>query len=199
MSSAVFPSLKGIQFPVKKTPEFSNLIQASASGMEYRAQLWIYPRWTWEVSFDWLRTDNSDLQTLMGFFLARNGSYDSFQFTDVDDDSVTGQSIGVGNGTQTAWQLVRTYSGFTEPLYAPTTVSVFLNGTPTSAYTLSSSAGSAGVITFATAPGSGVVITANITYNWPVRFVADKYDFSKFMQNLYELQKLDFISVKNYP
>jgi uncharacterized protein (TIGR02217 family) len=196
MSTAVFPTLAGLEYPVVRTPIFSTLIQTSAAGFETRARLQLYPRWQWTLSFNFLRDDsNNEFRTLVGFFLARGGSFDSFLFNDVDDNAVTGQPIGVGDGSNKIFQLVRSFGGFTEPVLQPLFVTVKKNGVTTTAWTFAGSG--PGQITFATAPANGVVITADLTYQWPVRFLANQYDFSKFMDRLWEQKKLDFISVKN--
>jgi hypothetical protein len=89
-----------------------------------------FPRWEWEVTYDVLRSDsNAEFQTLVGFFNARQGSFDSFLYSDTYDNSVTTQNIGGGTGTATAFQLVRTFGGFSEPILAPNNVTaVYLNG-----------------------------------------------------------------------
>src|SRR5579862_5714186 len=123
MSSVVFPTLAGLEYPVTRTPIFRTLVQESVSGRENRAALQLYPRWKWNLSFNFLRDDsNNEFRTLLGFYLARQGAYDSFLFDDVDDDSAVAQSLGTGNGSQTNFQLVRTLGGFTEPVLAPNVV-----------------------------------------------------------------------------
>jgi uncharacterized protein (TIGR02217 family) len=194
MSLAVFPSLAGLEYPVVRTPIFRTLIQETASGAESRAALQLYPRWQWTLSFNFLRDDsNNEFRTLLAFFLARKGAFDAFLFEDSDDNNVTGQSIGVGNGSNKVFQLVRSLGGFTEPVLTPVTETIYVNHVATSAYAFTGP----GQITFSSAPGNGAGITADIGYVWPVRFMADQYDFSKFMNRLWEQKKLDFISVKN--
>jgi uncharacterized protein (TIGR02217 family) len=202
MSVAVFPSLAGLEYPVLRTPMGgATLVQTSVSGKENRAALWTYPRWKWTLSFNFLR-DNpvvNEFRTLVGFYIARQGSYDSFLFSDPDDRSAAGQNIGVGDGSTLNFQLVRGLGGFAEPVLAPQAVStVYLNGTP-----LAGGAWSVnplgGVVTFTSAPASGVEIAADFTFYWPVRFMADEYDFAKFMNLLWEQKKLDLISLKNWP
>jgi hypothetical protein len=56
-----------------------------------------------------------------------------------------------------------------------------------------------GVLTLSAAPATGAAITADFTYYWPCRFLADQYDFSKFMNRLWEQKKLDFVTLKNWP
>lgn len=203
MSNAVFPALAGLEYPVTRTPVFRTLIQESVSGRENRAALQLYPRWKWSLSFDFLRDDaNNEFRTLLGFFLARQGAYDSFLFDDADDDMATAQSLGTGTGSQTSFQLVRTFGGFTEPVLAPNAVtSVTVNGTPKSFgpdYSVSLwGAAQPGVIVFTSPPAVGAAIAASFTYYWPVRFLADDNDFSKFMNKLWEQKKLEFESVKN--
>jgi uncharacterized protein (TIGR02217 family) len=194
MSSEVFPSLAGLEYPVVRTPIFRTLVQETASGEETRAALRLYPRWQWTLSFNFLRDDaNNEFRTLLAFFLARKGSFDTFLFDDIDDDAVTAQPIGHGDGATRGFQLVRSLNGFTEPVLQPLYVTVYINGVQTSAWSFTGP----GFITFSAAPASGAAITTDLTYRWPVRFVADQYDFSKFMNRLWEQKKLDLISVKN--
>jgi uncharacterized protein (TIGR02217 family) len=205
MSTEVFPSLAGLEYPVVRTPIYSTLMQTAVSGAETRAALQLYPRWQWTLSFNFLRDDTTDeIRTLLGFFLARKGSFDSFLFEDPDDNSVAGQQIGIGDGSTITFQILRTFGGFTEPILAPLVFSQVKVGssvkTPGTDYVVfgwENGAFAPGLISFTSPPGAGQAITASFTYAWPVRFVSDQYDFSKFMNRLWEQKKLDFISVKN--
>ncbi len=195
MSNAIFPTLPGMSWNVVKQPEFSTIIHRAISGKEIRGCFWSYPLWTFKLSFEVIRNDaTNELKTLMGFFLQRQGSYDTFLFEDPDDKAVTGQTIGMGNGTTTMFQLVRTFGGFTEPIFNLNgSPSIYLNGVlQTSGY----SVGSTGIVTFATAPGNGVAVTASFNYYFRVRFTHDLAEFSKFMKDLWELKKCEFVSVK---
>ena len=55
MSLIQFPTLPGQQFLSLKTPLWSTQIAESTSGRERRRQVWSYPRWSFEVSFEFLR------------------------------------------------------------------------------------------------------------------------------------------------
>lgn len=196
MSNAVLPTLKGMTFPVEKTPTWSTKVQNHVSGKETRLNLWSYPKWEWSLSYEVLRSDsvNLELQQLVGFFNARQGCYDSWLFNDPDDNSVTAQTFGLGTGSQTVYQLNRTYGGYNEPVTATNVVSqVTVNGTPTVAYTLNQYTG---VITFNTAPAAGAVLAWSGTYYWRVRFTDDQTTVSKFMQTLWENQGIKFVSIK---
>jgi uncharacterized protein (TIGR02217 family) len=200
MSGAVFPTLAGLEYPVVWTPVAGKtLIQTSVSGRENRAALWTTPCREYQLSFNFLRDDsNNEFRTLVAFVLARQGAYDSFLFNDPDDNSVTGQALGTAVAGQTEFQLVRAFAGFVEPILAPNTVSaVYVNGVSVgSAFSVNPLRG---VLTLSAAPATGAAITADFTYYWPCRFLADQYDFSKFMNRLWEQKKLDFVTLKNWP
>jgi hypothetical protein len=121
LSNAVFPTLIGARFPVRKLPMWSGKVQQAASGAETRVSYWSYPRWRYTIGFEVLRdaASTQDLQTLVGFYNARQGQFDDFLFSDPDDNAVTAQAFGTGDGTTTAFQLQRTLGGFAEPVLAP--------------------------------------------------------------------------------
>ena len=205
MSSALFPTLAGLGWDVTRTPMWSNTVQQAVSGKETRIARWSYPRWQWELTFEFLRqgtvhgTAYTEFSQLAGFFNARQGSFDSFLYQDADDNAITGQALGTGDGSKTAFQLIRSFGGFNEPILAPNVVShVYLNGTNQPSGWSVSSWGSAtpGVLTFTSPPGSGVAITADFSFFFPCRFTDDSLDFTKFMSALYAGKKVSFISIK---
>lgn len=195
MSNAVFPALAGISWDTGKMPEFNNIKHRAASGYEYRAALMVYPLYTFSHKYDVLRDDvaNNELKTIVGFFNSRQASFDSFLYTDPADNSVTAQNIGTGNGSALTFQLVRSYGGFIEPVNnlngAP---GIYVNGvlkTVTTDYTISAT----GLVTFAVAPPNGHPVTWTGSYYYRCRFVEDKMAPIQFLQDLYNLKKLDFI------
>lgn len=201
MTTATFPSLAGIKWDVKKRPRFSTIVQRTASGKEVRAALMSYPLWEFELSFDVLRADstNHELQTLMGFFEQMLGSCTAFNYNDPTDNSVTAQVIGTGDGAATQFQLVRTLGGFIEPIQNVNAITgIYDNGSPV---TQGSGAGkytvnSTGLVTFGTVPVAGHSLTWTGTYFFLCRFLDDIEEFSNFMYNLWECQKVGFVSVK---
>lgn len=124
MSNAVFPSILGVAWDAKKTPVFATKIQSAVSGKELRLAYMATPLWQYTLNYEVLRSDaRADLQTLLGFFLARQGSFDSFLYTDPNDSAVAAQLFGVGDGTTTAFQLLKSYGGYNEPVQS-------VNGAP---------------------------------------------------------------------
>ena len=195
MSNAVFPSLPGLGWSVIKTPRWKTNTQETTSGKEIRVALMSYPIWEFTLTFDFLRSYGSytEAQTLMGFFLQRQGMFDSWLFDDPSDDTVVAQAFGVGNGSTTAFQLARTLGGFTEPLQNVNgTPTIYVNGVTASGYTV----GSTGIVTFTTAPASGAVLTWSGNFYFRCRFMQDTSDFEQFAKNFWLLKKLQFQSCK---
>jgi uncharacterized protein (TIGR02217 family) len=203
----VFPSLPGLAWSVTKTPTFQTRIQRAVSGRELRALDYPYPLWQFTLVFDLLRDDPAagydELRTLMGFFMLCQGAYGTFLFQDPSDHQVIGQQIGIGNASTAVFQLQRTMGaalpggGFPEPVVAPNVVTaVYLDGITQSsgAYTVDPNTG---LLTFDTAPESGLIITADYSYYFRCRFIDDSYAFENFMFQLWQLKKLTFISVRS--
>src|SRR5208282_997955 len=122
---------------------------------------------------------------------------DLFAFNDVNDNSVTGQIFGVGNGVTTTFQLIRSLYSFGEPVYLlqgfPSTFpSIYVNGTQTFSWGLSST----GLVTFTAPPVLGATLTWTGSYYWPCRFDEDEATFSNFYQNLWRLKSLKFSTEK---
>src|SRR5581483_4754796 len=123
MSNSVFPGLAGLGWTVKRSPLWKTRVQESISGKEVRIADWSFPRWQWQLSYDFLRGDpvNVEFQALAGFFNQRLGMFDSFLYQDADDNNISAQLLGTGDGATTSFQLVRTLGGFVEPILAPNT------------------------------------------------------------------------------
>ncbi|MCE9561884.1 MAG: DUF2460 domain-containing protein [Planctomycetes bacterium] len=205
MSAAVFPTLAGLGWEINRTPVWKTRLQESVSGKQTSIADWSYPRWQWELTYDFLRQGTvhgsayAEFAQLAGFFNQRQGQFDSFLYQDADDDAVTGQALGTGDGTTTAFQLIRPFGGFIEPVLAPNTIShVYLNGVnQPSGWSVSNwGVASPGVVTFSSPPGNGVVITADFSFYFPCRFTDDTMSFAKFMSALYDAKKVAFASIK---
>ena len=121
MSTEVYPTLAGLQFGIERSPEFNTIKAQAASGKEQRLARWAYPKWHYDLAYEFLRDDttNNELKQLAGFFLKRQGAADNFNFLDPDDYQVADQNFGTGTGSATAFQLARDYGGFREPVYRP--------------------------------------------------------------------------------
>jgi hypothetical protein len=145
MGNTVFPKFPGQLLTITKTPNFSTIVQRSASGKESRIALYSMPTWDFTLMYDHLRATEqygniaqvpvastlvnvpaliaNDVFALQGFFLGRQGAFDSWLFDDVGDDWIALQQIGLGDGSSTNFQLVRQIGEFAEFIQNP-------NGTP---------------------------------------------------------------------
>jgi uncharacterized protein (TIGR02217 family) len=222
MSNLLFPKIRGLGWTITKNPTFSTEIQSSLAGREVRVQNFQNPIWEFTLVYEYLLNDprardeneQTPLETLVGFFLARGGQFDDFLLNESDltqrlEDSVfTGQPIGTGDGVTTTFQLVRNFGGFLEACQNPANQQaiVYVNGGKKiqgTDYNVS-----LGLVTFTVAPASGAAITADFTFLHRVRFDAgtsrgnsssgtrEGIEFSNFYFNLYECKEVQLISVR---
>jgi len=219
LTTPVFPTLAGQGWSTHKKPTFSTAVASHVSGREVRAPLYVNPVWNFELTFDALDGGSGyaglgaqSLQALMGLFLQCQGQFSPFVFYDPTDYAVSGQAFGTGDGATTAFPLLRTLGGFSEPVVAPVTGSTTLsfpggvsvsavapviqdNGATvaSSAYTISNPGG---VVAFATAPASGHALTWTGFFGFLCRFDGDDLDFEQFMANLWRVETVKFRSLR---
>lgn len=125
MSTSVLPFLPGQSWGQRRSPQWSTTKKQSISGRTYAASNWSYPSWRYRLKYEVLRARPTltEMQQLAAFFNQMQGMYDTFYYDDPDDDSVTGQPMGIGDGVTKTWQLIRSFGGYVEPVLA-------LNGNP---------------------------------------------------------------------
>ncbi len=86
---ASFPNLKTgavAQYPAKRSLVFQNDALRFVDGMEQRYRDSAGPLHRWEISLD--RLDEGEVAAVMEFFLAAQGAYEEFSFTDPWDSTV---------------------------------------------------------------------------------------------------------------
>lgn len=210
MSDTQFPDLRGLAWDYTLSPTFSTGIQQATSGREVRAAFWSAPLWKISLTYEFLRDDAqhvdangySELQQLVGFFLARQGAFDSFlidlaQLTRKPlDSTISGQPIGTGDGSTTSFQLARNLGGYLEPVQNPAgqSATVYVAGarkTQGVDYTIAN-----GIVSFASPPASGAAVTADFQWLWRVRFTQDELEFGNFMYLLWECKKVELVEAR---
>jgi uncharacterized protein (TIGR02217 family) len=196
----VFPFLTGQTFLQLKTPVWSTKVDTSVSGVERRRALWSYPVYKFKVAYEVLRDDpnNLELTRLFAFFNTHQGSFREFFYYDHTDNTAIGQPFGTGDGVTTTFQITRTTGvgavTFTEPVRGFSgTPQVFVNGVATTAFTI----GALGLITFATAPAAGAVLTWTGQFFFLCRFMKDEIDAQQMFASMWSNSGLEFMSVKN--
>jgi len=200
--------------PIKMRPKMFTTISDLKSGREVRfPNQTIAAIWEFEILFEVLRdqTQNQQPYTPLAAFteymqivqhwLSMYGQYGMFNFDAPWDDSRENQTIGIGNGEDYYFTIVRTW-GFgsneiTEPIGNINEVfSVTIGGLPvdSSRYIIDSNQ-----ITFIYSdtglphpPDPGQRIAMSFSFYYLCRFQDDSQDFSEFFKNINEVKSLKF-------
>ena len=168
-------------------PERATDIVSLASGREERNSRWSRSRHRYNAGYG--IKSRADMQAVLAFFEERRGRFHSFLWRDALDRSSHGgegtptpldQAIGTGDGTRTAFQLIKTYGASFDPYLRPITkpvagsVRVAVGGVEQmSGWTADVSTG---LVTFTAAPAAAAAITAGFLFDVPVRFDIDRLD-----------------------
>ncbi len=168
--------------------EFSTSVAVTASGFEHRNSLWSDARLRFDVG-PGIRSE-AELGALLAFYRARRGAARGFRLRDPSDFSSNGmigtptmsdQLLGIGDGVQTRFALVKRYGEgseaqlrrITRPVAASVLVSI--DGVATlTGWALDP----LGEIVFTAAPASGKAIRAGYLFDVPVRFAEDRLEIS---------------------
>lgn len=166
MAIEVFPS--SLHFTLERNIEtFRN--QSTA---EFRAKdrLQRFPRPYHRYTLETENMTNDERGTLEGFFKVHMFSdEDRFHLADPKDNTVTDENFGVGDGSETDFQLTRTFTyqsksvEFPQGHIQPDTETIYKNGNEVSSsdYTLDNQTG---VVTFDTAPSDGDQLKADYDF-----------------------------------
>jgi uncharacterized protein (TIGR02217 family) len=197
VSNLIYPTLPGLDFGVSRSVLVPPVaIKTTPSLREFRARNSSYVRYEYSLAYEFLRTRGSwtELQSIVGFFNLVGGPYDSFLFNDPDDNTATAEQFATGNGTTTVFQLVRAYGGFAEAVYDFNgAVAIFDNGSNVGA---GASVSSTGVVTFTTAPAAGHLLTWSGQFYHRCRFKDTELSADKFMDKLWAMRKVNFMTVQ---
>ena len=201
----IFPTLPGLAWSVTKTPTFQTRIQRAASGRELRALDYPYPLWQFALVYDFLRDDPAagydELRTLLGFFMLCQGA---FRHISVSRTRATARSPGSrsesGNASTTVFQLQRAMGatlpggGFLEPIISPEhrQRAIYFDGITQNPCEPTMSIPTSGLVTFATAPGSGLIISRRFHLLFPLPVHRRQIRFREFHVSAVAVEKADF-------
>lgn len=149
---------------------------ASAVGNSYVSKQ-PFARWTFEVAMDHVQgqenLSNAYTSIMMGTYMACCGRTFPFLFVDPQDNQVLNMQFGVGDGSTKNFQLSRGVGGATDIVQFPQgSITVFVNGTLTTTYSLSST----GVVQFTSAPAIAAVLTWTGNFAFYCRFDSDQQE-----------------------
>jgi uncharacterized protein (TIGR02217 family) len=138
-----------------------------------------------------------ELQTILGFFEECQGENASFYFEPTALSPASAQTLGTGDGTTTTFSFTVTMGGgVIAPANIDTPPNIYLDGVLQSGgYTVAVNP-LAPTVTFATAPASGVAVSADFHWYFLCRFDDDSADVEEFLAQLYALQSLRLRTVR---
>ena len=172
-------------------PERRTDVVTLGSGFEERNSRWADSRRAYSAGYGLKTLD--DIHAVIAFFEERRGRLHGFRWRDHADwkscgpehtPSASDQPIGTGDGTKTAFQLIKTYGSAFAPWTrtiakpVPGTIQIAVAGTLQTAGTHYTADATTGRITFLPGhvPAAGTAITAGYEFDVPVRFDTDKLD-----------------------
>lgn len=179
-------------------PQYSTDIVVTNGGYEQRRLNWEESRAVYNVAHS--VKDKTQLDELIAFFRARKGKANGFRFKDWTDYQATSQQIGIGDDVKTEFQLIKSYvSGSVSEIKTikkpvSGTIKVYfdsieqLSGFSTDAST--------GVVTFDSAPSSGVSITSDFDFDIPVRFDTDILNAQIDNFGVFSWQNINIVEIR---
>jgi uncharacterized protein (TIGR02217 family) len=188
-----------ISYGVTGGPEYSTDVVITGSGYEQRNINWSQARCRYQAAHGVKSEDQ--MRRLLAFFRARRGKAYGFRFKDWLDFRGKGECIGTGDGKTTTFQLIKTYiddGGYTDvrKIRKPVvgTVKVYIAGIQQQSNWSANFTN--GIITFASAPAQGAVITADFEFDVPVRFDTDHCPQSIKDWNIYGWDNIPLVEIR---
>jgi len=192
-------------------PERRTDIVVLGSGAEERNARWVHSRRRYDAGYG-VKTFEA-LSAVVAFFEERRGRLHGFRWRDRLDHASAApgsavapadQALGTGDGTRTAFQLVKTYGGTLAPYQRPIvkpvagSVRVAVAGSAVAAGVAFTVDTTTGLITFLSGhvPPNGASVTAGFLFDVPVRFDTDylEIDLSAFAAGA--IPKIPLVEIK---
>ena len=203
-----FPS--AISLRSRGGPQRRTEIVTLSSGHEQRNTRWADSRRRYEAGYGMASLD--DVHKVLAFFEQQRGRLYGFRWKDHSDfksckPSATpgpdDQQIGIGDGVQTRFQLIKTYGtgqdayprAITRPVVG--TVLVSVNGAAQTQTTDFAVDAGIGVIDFVTAPPMGATISVGFEFDVPVRFEQDTIELNLDAFNAGQIPDITLIEIKS--
>ena len=172
--------LPDISYGASGGPGYSTTVMTTVSGHERRNANWAQARGRWNVAHGLKK--RVQVAALIAFFRARKGRAYGFRFKDWTGYQAFAQVLGLDDGTTKTFQLIKRYASggeietrvITKPVAG--TVKVYRDGVEAaSGWSVNTATG---IVTFTTAPASGVQVTADFGFDIPARFDSDQMDIT---------------------
>lgn len=110
--------LRGLSWSTFKRPMFRTALSSAVSGKETRNARMQYPVYQFELTYEFLdqRDGNTDLETMMGFFMSNRGRFGEWLYQDPSDYIAHGVEIGIGDGAESAFYALKQIGTFRDPI-----------------------------------------------------------------------------------
>jgi uncharacterized protein (TIGR02217 family) len=179
----------GIERGSRFGPSFKNVIQEAISGNEQRFAQWSKCRGVGDLSYGLLTSADplGDYAAIVSLWRAHFGSLYPFRFKDWSDFTATDELFGTGDGSTTAFQLVKTYDPsqillgsagtlfYVRSITLPTgTPTIWIDGVAQSEGADYAIGDDSGIVTFTSAPSAAKTLTWSGEFDVPVRFDMDQ-------------------------
>ena len=165
-----------VNIPFSESVGHNTLITKYESGKEQRRKKWSVPKRTYSVELK-AKTDIVTTQ-LWNFYNSRSGAFDTFYFQNPNENPVSSEGFGTGNGVSTIFNLVNSPI----PSGSFTVTAAGVAKTETTDYTVNRLTGA---ITFNSAVASGEALLATYNFVRTVRFADDNLNRELFSYKLY--------------
>lgn len=192
-----------IERGVKGGPQFNTSVLMTDGGNTDTNQNWTLPLYRGNIGYGVQTKENLD--DIINFFWARRGRLRGFLFRDWSDFKLTAQQIGVGDGVETDFQIVRTYTDtvlpFTRTITRPVengtglpTLHVSVNGVQLG---LSSwSLQPFGVVRITVPPVAAAVITVDGVFDIPVQFATDMLEQEMWLEDVGAIPQIPIVEIR---
>jgi uncharacterized protein (TIGR02217 family) len=178
-------------------PVYSTDLVQRSSGLEQRNANWRQPRCQWDVGSQ--HRTQAEVDELVQFFHAvAKGMENVWRFRDFTDDAFD-NPIGTGDGTTTTFQLVKVYTygaqSSTRLIVKPIAGSLhlYVAGVAREDYTPDFTTG---LMTFATPPGAGDVVSASGNFEVPTRFNQNVLPITRVALHAYAVERVELVEVR---
>ncbi|SET83644.1 DUF2460 domain-containing protein [Oceanicella actignis] len=205
-------SFHEVRFPTRLSvgstggPERRTEIVTLANGHEQRNAAWAHSRRRYDAGMGLSSLD--DLHEVLAFFEARMGPLHGFRWKDWIDwkscapsaaPAPTDQTLGVGDGAAVSFQLTKSYASdaqtYVRPIRKPVagTVRVAVDGIERTDVSVDPTTG---VVTFASPPAPGALVTAGFEFDVPVRFDTERIEISLTAMEAGEIPSIPVVEVR---
>lgn len=176
-------------------PTFQTTVLPLSSGNEQRNIDWVEARHEWDLSYG---IDSKELfDAVRQFFFARRGMAHTFRFRDWSDYQLVDEEIGIGDGVNRVFQLVKVYeAGGPAPYFRRITRPVGTVSIKVDGATASYVDNGLGLYTLSVAPADGASVTATCEFDMCVRFNVDKFSLTLEQVNAGSVNSLPVIEVR---